>query len=143
MYHLLGFFECLFMFWLYKHLPPKKALNSKESVKGYERIIQEILRRSCYTLFICPWKIDLVHAIESSKTSINNYAISHSQKSCKFCRWRNPCSKEIAITKRRLIFHFWKIHFIRDIQLYFIYIFFRETLLPNIENRACKWHGKC
>ena len=121
-------FEYLFMFWRHKHLPPKKALNSKEFVKGYERIFQEISRRSVNNLLICPWKIDLVHAIELFKTSINNYAISRSQKSCKFCRWRNPCSKEIAITKCRLIFHFWKTHFIRDIQIYFIYIFFQKNI---------------
>ena len=36
------------MFWLLKHLPSKQALNSKQSTKGYERKIQEILRRSGY-----------------------------------------------------------------------------------------------
>ena len=32
------------MFWLLRHLTGKVALNSKQSAKGYERIIQEILR---------------------------------------------------------------------------------------------------
>ena len=35
-------------FLLHRHLPAKPALNSKQSAKGYERIIQEILRRSGY-----------------------------------------------------------------------------------------------
>ena len=38
-------FEYLFIFWLHRHLPAKQALNSKQSAKGYETIIQEILRR--------------------------------------------------------------------------------------------------
>ena len=33
------------MFWKHRHLP---AQNSKQSTKGYERIFQEILRRSGY-----------------------------------------------------------------------------------------------
>ena len=41
-YPLLGLFEYLFMFWLHRHLPAKQALNSKQSAKGYERIIQKI-----------------------------------------------------------------------------------------------------
>ena len=39
-----GLFEYLFMFWLHRHLPAKQALNSKQSAKGYEKIIREILR---------------------------------------------------------------------------------------------------
>jgi len=39
------------MFWLHKHLPVKQALNSKQSAKGYERIIREILRSSGYFIF--------------------------------------------------------------------------------------------
>ena len=35
-------------FLLHRHLPAKPALNSKQSAKGYERIIQEILRRCGY-----------------------------------------------------------------------------------------------
>ena len=39
------------MFWLHRHLPAKQALNSKQSTKGYKRIIQEILRISvCFTI---------------------------------------------------------------------------------------------
>ena len=34
------------MFWLHRHPPAKHALISKQSTKGYERIIREILRRS-------------------------------------------------------------------------------------------------
>ena len=41
-YPLVGLFEYLFMFWLQRRLPAKQALNSKQSVKGYERIIREI-----------------------------------------------------------------------------------------------------
>ena len=36
------------MFWLHRHLLAKKALNSKQCAKGYERIIQDILRKSGY-----------------------------------------------------------------------------------------------
>ena len=36
------------MFWLHRHQSPKQAQNSKLSVKGYERIYQEILKRSGY-----------------------------------------------------------------------------------------------
>ena len=36
------------MFWLHRHLLAKQVLNSKQSAKGYERIIPEILRRSGY-----------------------------------------------------------------------------------------------
>ena len=45
-----AFFEYLFMFWLHRHLPlpATQALNSKQSIKGYERIIRGILRRSGY-----------------------------------------------------------------------------------------------
>ena len=48
LYPLAGFFEYLFMFWLHRHLPAKQVLNSKQSAKGYERKIREILRRSGY-----------------------------------------------------------------------------------------------
>ena len=37
-----------FMFLLHRHLPAKQALNSKQSAKGCETIIQEILRISGY-----------------------------------------------------------------------------------------------
>ena len=37
-------FEYLFIFCLRRYLLAKQALNSKQSAKGYERIIQEILR---------------------------------------------------------------------------------------------------
>ena len=37
-----GFFEYWFMFWLRRHLPAKQSLNSKQSAKGYERIIWDI-----------------------------------------------------------------------------------------------------
>ena len=43
---LAGFFDYLLMFWLHRHLLAKKALNSKQSAKGHEIIIWEILRRS-------------------------------------------------------------------------------------------------
>ena len=43
--HLAGFFD-ICLFWLHRHLLAKKALNSKQSAKGHERIIWEILRRS-------------------------------------------------------------------------------------------------
>ena len=43
-----GLFEYLFMFWLHRHLPAKQALNSKQSAKGHERLIPEILIRSDY-----------------------------------------------------------------------------------------------
>ena len=36
------------MYWLHSHLPAKKALKTKQSIKGFERIIPEILRRSGY-----------------------------------------------------------------------------------------------
>ena len=36
------------MFWLHKNLPAKQALNSKQSGKGYVRIIRKILRKSGY-----------------------------------------------------------------------------------------------
>ena len=40
------------MFWLHRHLPAKQALKSKQSTKGYERMIPEILRRSgCFTVY--------------------------------------------------------------------------------------------
>ena len=42
------FIEYLFMFWLHRHLPAKQALDLKQSVKGYERIIRETLTRSGY-----------------------------------------------------------------------------------------------
>ena len=48
-YPLAELFEYLFMFWLDRHLLAKKALNSEQSVNGYERIIQEILRQSGYS----------------------------------------------------------------------------------------------
>ena len=51
--HLAGLFEYLFMFWLHRHLPAKQALNSKQSIKGYKRIIQEILRNPGYFNFAC------------------------------------------------------------------------------------------
>ena len=41
-YHLVALFEYWFMFWLRRHLPAKQALNSKQSAKGYERIIWDI-----------------------------------------------------------------------------------------------------
>ena len=44
----MGLLENLFMFWLHRHLLAKQVLNSKQSTKGYERIIQEILIRSGY-----------------------------------------------------------------------------------------------
>ena len=47
----MGLFEYLFMFWLEKHLPAKQALNSKDSAKGYGRILPEILRRSDFPEF--------------------------------------------------------------------------------------------
>ena len=48
LYPLAGLFEYLFMLWLHRHLPAKQALNSKQSAKGFEGIIQDILRRSGY-----------------------------------------------------------------------------------------------
>ena len=42
LYPLAGLFEYLFMFWLHRNLPAKQALNSKQSSKGYERIIWDI-----------------------------------------------------------------------------------------------------
>ena len=36
------------MFWLHIHLPAKLVLSLKQSTKGFERIIPEILRRSSY-----------------------------------------------------------------------------------------------
>ena len=45
---LAGLFECFFMFWLDRNLTIKHALKSKQSTKGYKRIIREILRRSGY-----------------------------------------------------------------------------------------------
>ena len=48
LYPLAGLFEYLFMLWLHRHLSAKQALNSKQSAKGYERIIEDILRRSGY-----------------------------------------------------------------------------------------------
>ena len=47
-YPLADLFEYFFMFWLHRHLPAKQAQYSKQSAKGYERIIQEILRGSGY-----------------------------------------------------------------------------------------------
>jgi len=41
---LAGLFEYLFMFWLHRYLLVKQVLNSKQSAKGYEKIIREILR---------------------------------------------------------------------------------------------------
>ena len=46
LYPLAGLFYIFFMFWLHSHLPAKQALNSKQSAKGFQRIIGEILRRS-------------------------------------------------------------------------------------------------
>ena len=43
---LAGLFEYLFIFWLHRHLPIKQALNSKQSSKRYEWIIQENLKIS-------------------------------------------------------------------------------------------------
>ena len=45
---LAGLFEYFFMFWLHKHLSAMQTLNSKQSIKGYERIFREILGRSGY-----------------------------------------------------------------------------------------------
>jgi len=50
------------MFWLHKHLPAKQFLNSKQSSKGYERIIQGILRSSGYTLFLAPFTFPTIIA---------------------------------------------------------------------------------
>ena len=50
-YPLADLFKYLFMFWLHRHLPAKQVLNSKQSAKGYEQIIWEILRRSGYFYF--------------------------------------------------------------------------------------------
>ena len=50
LYPLAGLFEYLFMFWLHRNLPAKQALNSKQSSKGYERIIWEILLDDLVTL---------------------------------------------------------------------------------------------
>ena len=47
-YPLADLFEYLLMFWLHRNLPAKRAQYSKQSAKGYERIIQEILRGSVY-----------------------------------------------------------------------------------------------
>ena len=47
-YPFAGLFEYLFIFWLHRHLTSKQVLNSKQSAKGHERIIREILRRSEY-----------------------------------------------------------------------------------------------
>ena len=47
-----------FMFWLHRHLPAKQDLNSKQSAKGHERIIREILRRSDY--FSYGWNISAI-----------------------------------------------------------------------------------
>ena len=44
----LAYFSICLCFLFHRHLPAKPALNSKQSAKGYERIIQEILRRSGY-----------------------------------------------------------------------------------------------
>ena len=52
LHRLMGLFEYLFMFWLSRNLPAKHVLNSKQSAKGYERIIQEILRRSGYFIAV-------------------------------------------------------------------------------------------
>ena len=41
------------MFWLQRHILAKQALNSKQSAKGYERIIREILRRpGCFSMYL-------------------------------------------------------------------------------------------
>ena len=61
-YPLTGLFKYLFMFWLHKHLPAKQFLNSKQSSKGYERIIREILRSSGYTLFLAPFTFTTIIA---------------------------------------------------------------------------------
>ena len=47
-YPLAGLFEYLFMFWQHR---PSRPYDSKQSTKGYERIIREILRRSGYFNF--------------------------------------------------------------------------------------------
>ena len=49
-----GLFQYLFMFWLHRHLLAKHALNSKQSTRGYERIIREILRRSGCSNILSP-----------------------------------------------------------------------------------------
>ena len=42
LYPLADLIEYFFMFWLHRHLPSKQVENSKQSTKGYERIIGDI-----------------------------------------------------------------------------------------------------
>ena len=63
------------MFWLYRHLLAKQALNSKQSTKGYERIIREILRRSGYfnnTLFQVPGRMGLLVTLHLISSNVYN-----------------------------------------------------------------------
>ena len=63
------------MFWLYRHLLAKQVLNSKQSAKGFERMIREIFRRStwlneiCQTFFEKPVQMKL----------LKKYAYTHTQ----------------------------------------------------------------
>ena len=55
------------MFWLHRHLPAKHVLNSKQSAKGYLRIIREFLRSGYFSsqLFALFVFFFVAHCVES------------------------------------------------------------------------------
>ena len=72
----MGLFEYLFMFWLDIHLYAKQYSNLKQSAKGDEIIISDILRRSgnfSLSLYICVRKLCLI----SRKKSQFAYFFTH------------------------------------------------------------------
>ena len=79
------------MFWLHRHQSPKQAQNSKQSVKGYERIYQEILKRSGYFRIIGNHFClrDVLFKMQSKGLKIEMEAW-HNQEVCK--TWKKKSS---------------------------------------------------
>ena len=98
------------MFWLDRHLTAKQAIKLKQSIKGYERILRNILRRSGYLLYLCAiiWIYSncTVCVILASKSCNNNVS---SQQEFQFVKYfphggcQHPMNKHLPLILQRVV----------------------------------------
>ena len=116
------------MFWLLRYLPAR-ALNLKLSTKGYERIIQEILRRSGY---LSVW------GERETFFLILDYSTKPERRSNRVFFFILPEKLRIFSWYWRLMIKFILYFFFREINFTNFFVLFFRKIMPGVCPRCSK-----